>query len=69
MSFLIRIGSFSTLCDEAIGALFDDVDSFFLATAVWTVLSIGVQCVRLMQARRHYAVGRSIDNWMENSPA
>ncbi len=24
MSFLIRIGSFSTLCDEAIGALFDD---------------------------------------------
>jgi phosphatidylglycerophosphate synthase len=49
------------------GALFGRIDIAFLIAAGWSLISIGVQCLRVAQARRDFAAGRPIDNWMDHS--
>jgi phosphatidylglycerophosphate synthase len=48
-----------------VGALLQNVDRAFEAAALWCAISIGLQCIRWMQAEATRLAGRPVENWME----
>jgi len=49
----------------SVGALLHRVDRAFEAAALWCAVSIGLQCIRWMQAEATRLAGRPVENWME----
>ncbi len=48
-----------------VGALFHRIDRAFEAAALWCTISIGLQCIRWIQAEVIRAAGRPVDIWLD----
>ena len=52
-----------------VGAVLNRVDRAFEAAALWCVITIGLQCIRWIQAELTRAAGRPIEIWLDRRDA